>query len=53
MKIEDINLVKINGGGVSATFLQQLSVIFKTVYGIGQEVGGAIRRLATGKICPL
>ncbi len=53
MRVDDINLIKINGGAVSSTFLQHLSTVFKTVYGIGQELGGAIRRIASGKICPL
>ncbi len=53
MKVEDINLVKVTGGGLSASFLNYLSTALKTVYNIGQELGGAIRRIATRNICPI
>ncbi len=53
MKVKDQELIKINGGGLGATFLNYLSNAIKTVYNIGQELGGAIRRIATGKTCPL
>lgn len=54
MKVEDIELNKINGGGgLGATFLNYLGNAIKTVYGIGQDLGGAIRRIATGRSCPL
>ena len=54
MKIEDIELSKINGGeGLGATFLNYLSNAIKTIYNIGQDLGGAIRRISTGKTRPL
>jgi len=53
MKVKDVELDKINGGGLGATFLNYLSSAVKTFYTIGQEFGGAIRRIATGKTCPL
>ena len=53
MKVKDSELKKINGGGVGATFLNYLSSAVKTFYSIGQDLGGAIRRIATGKTCPL
>ena len=53
MKIDDINLLKIEGGSLSATVLNYFSNALKTVYNIGQSLGGAIRRIATGRICPL
>lgn len=54
MRIEDQKLLSINGGesGIGTTFLTHLSTVFKTVYGIGQGFGGAIRRIATDNICP-
>ncbi len=53
MKVEDIELNKITGGdGIGTTFLNYLSTAIKTVYNIGQELGGAIRRIATRKVCP-
>ena len=54
MKVKDIELQKVNGGGeIGTTFLNYLSTAIKTIYGIGQELGGAIRRIATKKVCPL
>ncbi len=53
MNLKDQDLVTINGGGVGATFLNYLSNAIKVVYTIGQDLGGAIRRIATGRTCPL
>ena len=53
MKVEDFELKKINGGGLGATFLNYLADMVKTVYTIGQDFGGSLRRIATGKSCPL
>lgn len=54
MKVDDKELNKINGGGgLGATFLNYLSKALETVYGIGQEFGGSLRRIATRKTCPL
>ena len=53
MKVNEKELEKINGGGLGATFLNYLSKAIQTVYGIGQEFGGSIRRIAIGKTCPL
>ena len=54
MKVNDLELEKINGGGgLGATFLNYLAKAIETVYGIGQEFGGSIRRIATGNKCPL
>ncbi len=53
MKIEDINLLKVEAGGISASFINYLSTALKTVYNIGQGLGGAIRRIATKNVCPI
>lgn len=55
MRVEDINMVKICGGAssISSTFLNYLSNLLKTVYSIGQEFGGSLRRIATKNVCPL
>ena len=53
MKVKDQDLCEINGGGVGATFLNYLSNAIKVVYNIGQDLGGAIRRIAEGRTCPL
>ena len=55
MRINDSSLRDINGGssGIGTTFLKYLTDALKAVYGIGQNVGGAIRRIATKNVCPL
>ena len=53
MKIDDINLVKIEGGNISATMINYLTTTIKTIYSIGQGLGGAIRRIATKKVCQI
>ena len=54
MKVKDKELYLIKGGSdIGATILNYLSTAIKTVYDVGQQLGGAIRRIATGKVCPL
>ena len=54
MKVKDKELLNIFGGeSIGATFLNYLSTAIKTVFDVGQQLGGAIRRIATGKVCPL
>ena len=53
MKLNDIELQKVNGGDIGATFLNYLTNAIKTIYNIGQDLGGAIRRISTGNVCPL
>ncbi len=53
MIVEDISLLKVEGGSISASILNYLSTALKTVYSIGQGLGGAIRRIATRNVCPL
>ena len=54
MKINDIEIVKINGGGtITGSLIQYLTKFISTVYEIGQDLGGAIRRIASSNTCPL
>ena len=54
MRVKDKDLVLISGGtDIGSTFLNYLSTAIKTVFDVGQKFGGAIRRIATGKVCPL
>ena len=48
------DLMQVMGGrSVSGTLINAFNSAFKTIYGFGQDFGGAIRRLTSGKICPL
>ena len=55
MKIEEENLANINGGtsSISATLLNYFSKAVTTIYDVGHSLGGAIRRIATGNVCPM
>ncbi len=55
MRVNDIEIVKINGGGTSITgnLVQYITKLVTTVYEIGQGLGGAIRRIVSNNTCPL
>ncbi len=54
MRVKDSEINLISGGGsVGSTFLNYLSTAIKTIYSIGQDLGGAIRRIATDNVCPI
>ncbi len=54
MKVNDLELENVYGGsGLGATFLNYLTNAVKAIYSIGQDLGGSIRRIATGKVCSL
>ena len=54
MRLKDKELLQVTGGNdVGATILNYLSTAIKTVFEVGQKLGGAIRRIATGNTCPL
>ncbi len=47
-------LIKICGGAtISGSFIQYFTNAIQKVYSMGQDFGGALRRIATGNICPL
>ena len=54
MRLKDKDLLSITGGNdIASTLLNYLSTAIKTVFDVGQQFGGAMRRSATGKTCPL
>ena len=54
MRVKDKELLQVKGGSdIAGTLLNYLSTAIKTVFDVGQQLGGAIRRIATGKVCPL
>ena len=53
MRLKDKELRQISGGSdIASTFLKYLTDAVEAVFGIGQKVGGAIRRIATNNVCP-
>ena len=51
--VNNVEMVKINGGGLSSQFLNPITKAASTIYGFGQGVGSAIRRLVSGQYCPI
>ncbi len=47
------NMKMIIGGGVSITgsLISAVTDLIKTIYGIGQALGGAIRRIQSNNLC--
>ena len=53
-KLSSKELKQISGGvSLSSSIVNAFSAAFKTVYGFGQEFGGATRRIVTRKTCKL
>ena len=51
MKLQTEELVKIAGGGVSASLLNAISRTITTMLNLGQIIGSAIRRVISKKAC--
>ena len=51
---KDEKMLNIKGGAsLSGAIINAISTICKTIYSIGQGLGGALRRIGTGKVCKL
>jgi len=51
---KDEQMLTIMGGvNLNGSILNALSTVWKTIYSIGQGLGGAIRRIGTGKVCKI
>ena len=49
-------MLSVKGGAlkdISGAVVNAISTIWKTIYGIGQGLGGALRRIGSGKVCKL
>lgn len=51
MELNNTELMSINGGGVTASYLNALARIYTTVLNVGQTLGSALRRAVNGKYC--
>lgn len=49
MKLKEVELYEIKGGGVTATFLNSVARIISTVLDLGRTVGSSIRRIYSVK----
>ncbi len=51
--VNNVEMLKINGGGLSSQLLNAITKTISTIYGFGQAVGSSIRRVIAGKYCPI
>ena len=53
IEISNEELMNIDGGGLTASFLNAISRAVSTLMEVGRNLGNAIRRTINGSICPL
>lgn len=53
MILEKQELAVINGGGLTATFLNSIARLGKTLYDIGYDLGSSVRRLFGRTMCKI
>lgn len=53
MILSDKELLKINGGTITASLINAIARGISTIADLGRNVGTAIRRLVSGKICSI
>lgn len=54
MLVREINeneMMNIDGGTLTSSFINAISKIVNTLYDIGEATGSAIRRITNGKFC--
>ena len=51
MRIENSELININGGGITAAYLNAASRAVNTILEFGRTVGSSIRRLVSRRYC--
>lgn len=53
-RLSNYELLQIVGGrSISGTLVNAFNSAFKTIYGFGQDFGGAMRRFLSRKLCSL
>ncbi len=53
MKLTEYELLEITGGTVTATLINSIARGITTIADLGRSLGGVIRRIVSGKICPI
>ena len=53
MKKNDEMKEVIGGQTITGAVVDGIVNLFKAIYNIGRGAGGAVRRIATGNVCPL
>lgn len=56
MQVKELNdneMFKINGGALTSSFINAINSVINTLYELGKETGSSLRRLTSGKYCPI
>ena len=48
IELENTELLKINGGGLSGTLINAITGAGRFIFNIGQSIGSSIRRMVSG-----
>ena len=51
IKVENNELIKINGGGLTAAYLNAAARAVNTILDFGRTIGSSIRRIVSRKYC--
>ena len=51
IRLNDLELMNVKGGAISASFISAFTTALKSIYGFGQGFGGAVRRIITRNLC--
>jgi len=52
-QLDKQQLLNINGGAISATFINAIARGISTLVDLGRNLGSAVRRLYSGRLCKI
>ena len=52
-ELKNNEMESISGGAITSQFINAITKAFGAVYNLGKETGSTIRRLVSGKYCPV
>ena len=53
MELKELEMEQINGGAITSQFINAITKAVNAIYDLGKETGSTIRRLVSGKYCPV
>ena len=52
-ELKNNEMEKITGGAIASSFVNSLVKAVNTIYQLGKQTGSALRRMVSGKYCPV
>ena len=53
IQLKEIEMQKVNGGSIASPLINAITKAVTSIYDLGRETGSALRRLVSGKYCPI